>query len=40
VKRCRRVHATNRLRKAGLRARVMDVCGALHNYRGYAGAVR
>jgi hypothetical protein len=33
VKRCRIVHDTSRLRKAGVRARVMEVCGALHNVR-------
>ena len=33
VKRCRMVHATNRLRKAGVRDLVMDVCGALQNVR-------
>jgi hypothetical protein len=33
VKRCRIVHDTNRLRKAGVRDRVMDVCCALHNFR-------
>ena len=33
VKRCRIVHDTNRLRKAGVRDRVMDVCCALHNSR-------
>jgi hypothetical protein len=33
VKRCRIVHDTNRLRKAGVRALVMEVCCALHNFR-------
>jgi hypothetical protein len=33
VKRCRIVHETNRLRKAGVRDRVMEVCSALHNFR-------
>jgi hypothetical protein len=33
VKRCRIVHDTSRLRKAGLRDRVMEVCCALHNLR-------
>jgi hypothetical protein len=33
VKRCRIVHDTNRLRKAGVRDLVMDVCCALHNFR-------
>jgi hypothetical protein len=33
VKRCRMVHDTNRLRKAGVRDLVMEVCGALHNFR-------
>jgi hypothetical protein len=33
VKRCRIVHDTCRLRKAGVRDRVMDVCWALHNFR-------
>ena len=33
VKRCRIVHDTNRLRKAGIRDRVMEVCCALHNFR-------
>jgi DDE superfamily endonuclease len=33
VKRCRIVHDTNRLRKAGVRDRVMEVCCALHNFR-------
>jgi hypothetical protein len=33
VKRCRMVHETNRLRKAGVRDLVMEVCGALHNFR-------
>ena len=33
VKRCRIVHDTSRLRKAGVRDRVMEVCRALHNYR-------
>jgi hypothetical protein len=27
------VHETNRLRKAGVRDLVMEVCGALHNFR-------
>jgi hypothetical protein len=34
VKRCRIVHDTNRLRKAGVRDLVMDVCCALHHFRG------
>jgi hypothetical protein len=33
VKRCRIVHETSRLRKAGVRDRVMEVCCALHNFR-------
>ena len=33
VKRCRIVHDTNRLRKAGVRDLIMEVCCALHNYR-------
>jgi hypothetical protein len=33
VKRCRIVHATNRLRKAGVRDLVMEICCALHNLR-------
>jgi DDE superfamily endonuclease len=33
VKRCRMVHETNRLRKAGVRDLVMDVCCALHHFR-------
>ncbi len=33
VKRCRTVHDTSRLRKAGVRDRVMEVCCALHNFR-------
>ena len=33
IKRCRIVHDTSRLRKAGIRDRVMDVCCALHNFR-------
>jgi hypothetical protein len=33
VKRCRIVHDASRLRKAGVRDRVMEVCGALHNFR-------
>jgi DDE superfamily endonuclease len=33
VKRCRIVHDTCRLRKAGIRDLLMEVCGALHNYR-------
>jgi hypothetical protein len=33
VKRCRIVHDTSRLRQAGVRARVMEVCCALHNVR-------
>jgi DDE superfamily endonuclease len=33
IKRCRIVHDTSRLRKAGLRDRVMEVCCALHNFR-------
>jgi hypothetical protein len=33
VKRCRIVHDTNRLRKTGVRDRVMEVCCALHNFR-------
>ena len=33
VKRCRIVHDTSRLRKAGLRDVIMEVCCALHNFR-------
>jgi DDE superfamily endonuclease len=33
VKRCRIVRDTSRLRKAGVRDRVMEVCCALHNFR-------
>jgi hypothetical protein len=33
VKRCRIVHDTSRLRKAGVRDRVMEVCCSLHNFR-------
>jgi DDE superfamily endonuclease len=33
VKRCCIVHDTSRLRKAGVRDRVMEVCCALHNFR-------
>jgi hypothetical protein len=33
VKRCRIVHDTSRLRKAGVRDLVMEVCCALHNFR-------
>jgi hypothetical protein len=33
VKRCRIVHDTNRLRKAGVRDLVMEVCCARHNFR-------
>jgi hypothetical protein len=33
VKRCRMVHDTCRLRKAGVRDLIMEVCGALHNFR-------
>ncbi len=33
VKRCRIVHDTCRLRKAGIRDLVMEVCCALHNFR-------
>jgi hypothetical protein len=33
VKRCRIVHATCRLRKAGVRDLIMEVCCALHNFR-------
>jgi hypothetical protein len=33
VKRCRIVHDTNRLRTAGVRDLVMEVCCALHNFR-------
>jgi hypothetical protein len=33
VKRCRIVHETNRLRKAGVRDLIMEVCCALHNFR-------
>ena len=34
VKRCRIVHDICRLRKAGVRDLVMEVCCALHNFRG------
>ena len=34
VKRCRIVHDTCRLRKAGVRDLVMDVCCAWHHFRG------
>jgi hypothetical protein len=34
VKRCRIVHDTSRLRKAGVRARVIEMCGARHHFRG------
>src|SRR2546429_9105804 len=34
VKRCRIVHDTSRLRKAGVRDLVMEVGCALHNFRG------
>jgi DDE superfamily endonuclease len=33
IKRCRIVHDTCRLRKAGVRDLVMEVCCALHNFR-------
>jgi DDE superfamily endonuclease len=33
VKRCRIVHDTSRLRKVGIRDRIMEVCCALHNFR-------
>ena len=33
VKRCRIVHDTSRLRKAGIRDLVMEICWALHNFR-------
>jgi hypothetical protein len=33
VKRCRIVHDTSRLRRTGVRDRVMEVCCALHNFR-------
>jgi hypothetical protein len=33
IARRRIVHDTSRLRKAGVRDRVMEVCGALHNFR-------
>ena len=33
VKRCRIVHDTCRLRKAGVRDLVMEICCALHNFR-------
>jgi DDE superfamily endonuclease len=33
LKRCRIVHDTSRLRKAGVRDVVMEICGALHNFR-------
>ena len=33
IKRCRLVHETSRLRTAGGRDRVMDICGALHTFR-------
>jgi hypothetical protein len=33
VKRCRIVHDTSRLRKAGVRDLVMEVCCGLHNFR-------
>ena len=33
ITRCRIVDDTSRLRKAGVRDRVMDVCGALHHFR-------
>jgi hypothetical protein len=33
VKRWRIVHDTNRLRKVGVRDVVMEICGALHNFR-------
>jgi DDE superfamily endonuclease len=34
VKRCRIVRDTNRLRKVGVRELVMEICCALHNFRG------
>jgi hypothetical protein len=34
IKRCRIVHDTCRLRKAGLRDLLMEVCCALHHFRG------
>ena len=33
AKRCRIVHDTSRLRKAGVRDLVMEICCALHNFR-------
>jgi hypothetical protein len=33
VKRCRMVHDTSRLRKAGVRDLIMELCCALHNFR-------
>jgi hypothetical protein len=33
VKRCRIVHDTSYLRKAGVGDRIMEVCCALHNFR-------
>jgi DDE superfamily endonuclease len=33
VKRCRMVHDTNRLRKAGVRDLIMEACCGLHNFR-------
>jgi DDE superfamily endonuclease len=33
IKRCRIVHDTSRLRKTGVRDRVMEACCALHNFR-------
>jgi hypothetical protein len=33
IKRCRIVHDTNRLWKAGVRDLVMEVCCVLHNFR-------
>jgi hypothetical protein len=33
VKRCRIVHDTSRLRKAGVRDLVMEICCVLHNFR-------
>ena len=33
VKRCRIVHDISRLRKVGVRDLVMEICGALHNFR-------
>jgi hypothetical protein len=33
IKRCRIVHDTSRLRKMGVRDRIMEVCCALHNFR-------